>query len=138
MPETDIPEEAIEAVAKGIAESGIGRNWPDDFEPLCVSDFDQSDLRDYAKAAIEAYVAHSGRARPLAEWDESMGDVLWWKFPITEPPYVGSPLDLGYPVEVAVRAHGVDKLVRVNIGGWPGYHTHWTPLPALPVALPGQ
>lgn len=44
-------------------------------------------------------------ARPLEEWHEDYGDVLWWKFPIEEPPYVGSPLD----------------------ANWPDYHTHWTP-----------
>ena len=51
-------------------------------------------------------------ARPLEEWGEDYGDVLWWKFPIEEPPHVGSPLD----------------------ADWPGYHTHWTPitLPRLP------
>ena len=43
-------------------------------------------------------------ARPIEEWNEDLGDVLWWKFPVEEPPYVGSPLD--------------EK--------WPGYHTHWT------------
>lgn len=45
-------------------------------------------------------------ARPLEEWGEDHGDVLWWKFPIEEPPYVGSPLD----------------------ANWPAYHTHWTPI----------
>ena len=45
--------------------------------------------------------------RPLEEWHEDYGDVLWWKFPIEEPPYVGSPLDMA----------------------WPGYHTHWTLIP---------
>lgn len=49
-------------------------------------------------------------ARPLEEWHEDYGDVLWWKFPIEEPPYVGSPL----------------------CSDWPEYHTHWTPLPPLP------
>ena len=44
--------------------------------------------------------------RPLEDWGEDYGDVLWWRFPIEEPPYVGSPLD--------------EK--------WPGYHTHWTPI----------
>lgn len=45
-------------------------------------------------------------ARPLEEWGEDYGDVLWWKSPIEEAPYVGSPLD----------------------ANWPGYHTHWTPI----------
>lgn len=41
--------------------------------------------------------------RPLEDWHEDFGDVLWWAFPVKEPPYVGSPLDTE----------------------WPGYHTHW-------------
>lgn len=49
-------------------------------------------------------------ARSLEEWHEDFGDVLWWQFPIEEPPYVGSPL----------------------CSDWPGYHTHWTPLPPCP------
>lgn len=43
-------------------------------------------------------------ALPLDEWHEDEGAKLWWKFPITEPPYCGTPLDTD----------------------WPGYHTHWT------------
>jgi hypothetical protein len=49
-------------------------------------------------------------ARRLIEWREATGEVLWWRFPVEEAPYVGSPL-----------CHG-----------WPGYHTHWTPLPPVP------
>jgi hypothetical protein len=49
-------------------------------------------------------------ARRLDDWYEDLGDVLWWKFPIQEAPWVGSPLD----------------------SSWPGYHTHWTPLPPMP------
>ena len=45
-------------------------------------------------------------ARPLRVYHEDMGSVLWWKYPIQEPPYVGHPGD----------------------NNWPGYHTHWTPL----------
>lgn len=44
-------------------------------------------------------------ARPIDEWHEDIGPVLWWTFPIEEPPYCGTPMD----------------------GDWPGYHTHWTP-----------
>lgn len=42
--------------------------------------------------------------KQIDEWHEDYGDVLWWTFPIEEPPYVGSPL----------------------ADDWPGYHTHWT------------
>ena len=52
------------------------------------------------------------RPRPLDDWHDDIGDVLWWRFPITEPPYVGTPLD----------------------DDWPFYHTHWTPIP-VPNAL---
>ncbi|OMF37452.1 hypothetical protein BK133_05190 [Paenibacillus sp. FSL H8-0548] len=48
---------------------------------------------------------------PIDEWHEDIGDVLWWLFPIQEPPYCGSPLD----------------------SNWPNFHTHWTPL-----IIPGE
>lgn len=43
---------------------------------------------------------------PIDEWHEDNGAVLWWAFPIEEPPYCGTPLD----------------------SDWPNYHTHWTPI----------
>lgn len=87
-----------------------------------------------AERAIKALTI----ARPIAEYDESMGDVLWWKFPIAEPPYVGGPNDLGHEVVVETGVYGTDHegskrigsgLTRVHAGGWPGYHTHFTTLP---------
>ena len=53
--------------------------------------------------------------RPLNDWHDDDGPALWWKFPVEEPPYVGSPNDCD----------------------WPGYHTHWTPLPLADAALAG-
>lgn len=77
-------------------------------------------------------------ARPLAEWHEDMGPMLWWKFPIDEPPYVGSPLDLGITVEAHTttriitqvdQSHDPEPVItRTDVGGWPGYHTHFTPI----------
>lgn len=54
-------------------------------------------------------------ALPADTWSEKDGYVLWWKFPISEPPYVGTPLCEDWPQE---------------------YYTHWTPLnvPTAPVA----
>ena len=49
-------------------------------------------------------------ARPLAEYHEDMHGVVWWFFPVCEAPWIGSPYD----------------------SGWPGYHTHFTPLPPAP------
>lgn len=84
--------------------------------------------------------------RPREEWTEEDGPVMWWRFPIEEPPYVGTPNDTGRPVLiettaryhhrtgsehriglVPVREDGIDQTIFV--GGWPGYHTHWTPIP---------
>lgn len=39
-------------------------------------------------------------------YHEDMGNVLWWKFPVEEPPYVGSPLSYD----------------------WSDRYTHFTPL----------
>lgn len=47
-----------------------------------------------------------GAARTRDSWEERCGAVLWWRFPIIEPPYVGSPLDDDFP----------------------DYVTHWTPI----------
>lgn len=79
-------------------------------------------------------------ALPLSEYHEDMGDVLWWKFPIEEPPYVGSPLDCGFEVLVDMTASihtypnkrvGKETHNQFSrmVGGWPGYHTHFTPIP---------
>lgn len=36
-------------------------------------------------------------AKSKDEWHEEDGNVLWWFFPVQEPPYVGSPLDEDFP-----------------------------------------
>lgn len=63
-----------------------------------------------AEVAMVEAAEKAEKARPLDEYHEDMGAVLWWFFPMGEPPYCGSPLD----------------------SDWPGYHTHFTALPALP------
>jgi hypothetical protein len=40
------------------------------------------------------------RAFPFGAWHEDESDVLWWHFPIREPPYVGSPLASDWPFDV--------------------------------------
>jgi hypothetical protein len=69
----------------------------------CVDpDADTIEHHPHAKAGMAAM-----NARPLDEWDEDTGTALWWRFPIEEPPYCGSP----------------------NCDNWlPDYYTHWTPL----------
>lgn len=31
------------------------------------------------------------------KWHEDIGPVLWWDFPVEEPPYCGTPLDDDFP-----------------------------------------
>lgn len=121
--------------------------------------------------------------RPLSEYHEDMGPVLWWCWEIPacgrcdgtgtvydnvraqtfacpichgkgpdpddgswrgEAPYVGSPNDLGQEVLIGTRALGIKNgdtvelkpyagngAMRISVGGWPGYHTHWTPIPKV-------
>ena len=51
-------------------------------------------------------------AKERKSWHEDDGAVLWWKFPITEPPYAGTPLDDDFP----------------------DYVTHYTTIP-LPISI---
>lgn len=60
-----------------------------------------------ARALVEMLTA-----RPIDQWHEDHGPALWWRFPIEEPPYSGTPLD----------------------DDWPGYHTHWSPIPEVRAA----
>jgi hypothetical protein len=79
---------------------------------------DMRKLLDLAACDLESaatIIYHSVEApsvpRPLADWHEDYGEVLWWFFPVREAPYVGSPL----------------------CDDWQDYYTHWTPLPVAPV-----
>jgi hypothetical protein len=73
-----------------------------------------------AKAEAEARLAREAYQvpLPLEQWHEGIGPVLWWFFPVEEAPWCGGPQD----------------------SDWPGYHTHWTPLPgvAQPDGTPAQ
>lgn len=75
------------------------------------------------------------RPRPFCDWNEERGDVLWWRIPISEPPYVGSPLDLGRTVNIEIYIGREQHDIRAfQTGGWPfaaddERHLWWTPLP---------
>jgi hypothetical protein len=58
-------------------------------------------------SALEAQIARLHTLRPEGDYHEDMGPVLWWIWPICEPPYCGQPGD----------------------SDWPDYHTHFSPLP---------
>ena len=64
-------------------------------------------LRDWARSRLEVELLAAITPRPLDEWHEDDGPVLWWRFPIEEPPYVGWETDDDFP----------------------DYVTHWTKIP---------
>jgi hypothetical protein len=34
------------------------------------------------------------------DWHEEDGDALWWRFPVSESPYCGSPIDTAWPFKL--------------------------------------
>ncbi len=86
-----------------------------------MGEFSPNDLRRRAVEQAGALfdetevLPRTSEARPIRDWTESNGIVFGWTFPITEPPYVGTP----------------------NDKDWPEYFTHWTPItePADPSDL---
>lgn len=93
---------------------------------------------DYTARIMSALVPSTGgeqtvAARPLDEWHEDFGSVVWWALDTNgqwfgEPAYIGTPLDIGRGYQISVG----DQQFVAHLGGWPGYHTHWTPHPGLP------
>ena len=67
-------------------------------------------MRDEYPVTRSTVLAESMGRSLLAEWHEDDGAVVWWRFLVDEPAWIGTPLD----------------------DDWPGYHTHWTPHPAAP------
>lgn len=71
----------------------------------------------------------------FADWHEDYGNVLWWPQGVGQPPYCGTPLDLGRAVAVEIIDGGKTKRVgQVDIGGWPFIEAEeellvWTILP---------
>lgn len=62
-----------------------------DFCMMTSPTMDMSDMRQVTAMALQ--LEEMLRLRPLGEWrGSSFGQVLWWRVPIREPPYVSSPL----------------------------------------------
>jgi hypothetical protein len=66
----------------------------------------QENLAKWAEARAE--LTRLTTLRPASEWHDDFGDVLWWRLPVEEPPYVGSPMEYGWRDD---------------------YYTHFSPLP---------
>jgi len=100
---------ALAAESEGVAglhQNGDVAPWSDLLEEGEFSPWLGDAIAD-ARQALAPEVAIPGE-----RYHEDDGPVLWWRFPVEEPPYAGTP----------------------NDSDWPGYHTHFTPLPPAPVA----
>ncbi|HCB75151.1 MAG TPA: hypothetical protein DEP91_03115 [Sphingomonas bacterium] len=118
---------------------GIGVIWNDG--AFLASYGDALFLHPSTEPADTTTSLEAERARPFDDWHEGHGDVLWWKLPISEAPYCGSPLDLGRTMKVTVQV-GVEEhdLPSVTTGGWPFDEDDedvlwWTPLPKPTFAI---
>lgn len=46
-----------------------------------------------------AVVVRLHTPQPLSSWHEDIGNVLWWQYPICEPPFSGEPYDSDWPFD---------------------------------------
>ena len=66
--------------------------------------------------------------RPLSDWHEDDGDVLWYRVPIHEPPFVSSPLSSDWLIETSDgRCVEVDDEEEDH----KPWATHWCRLPRV-------
>lgn len=88
-------------IVRIVAHPNLGRTW----------------ARPFDRAPVPAHWFQLGPridppvARPASEYHEDMGAVLWWRMPVQEPPYIGSPLDTEWVED-----------------GHDAYYTHFTPI----------
>ncbi len=89
-------------------------------------------LRDDCQRQLELLEKYAAlhTLRPLEEWHEDFGSVLWHHLPIQETPYVGSG-----PGMNESNADGTPTDCRRLIES--GWLTHWSPLPSNP-RMPGD
>lgn len=110
---TDKPEITREQYRKicetvGMMDSAEGQGpiFPD-VDELCRY---LKDVADNLRTLEESHFM----ANSADSWHEEDGEVLWWRFPVQEAPYVGSPLCEDWHED---------------------YYTHWTKLP-IPWEIP--
>jgi len=96
---------ALSAPEQGPTDEELYQFWLN--HDLWDDDIGSGDVAAIARAALARWGRPAVEPVPVSEWHEDIGNGLWWRFPIEEPPYVGSPLDTD----------------------WPGHHTHFTLLP---------
>lgn len=117
-----VPDRAIKNTIKAFKE--LVGSVPDYIESQ-LSEFVGQKNTSEARATIvdklDSLVRHAEpvlRARPLEEWHEDHGNVVWWAWDNDRKEWFGEPAYIGKPLD----------------SDWPEYHTHWTPHPAFPAA----
>lgn len=105
--------EAIKQAAKALQEidreiAGNDLTWDR------ISPDSQAVYEIEAARCVQIHDFHRYTLRSIKSWHEDDGDVIWFRLPIEEAPWCGTPFD----------------------SNWPGYHTHWCPLPNVSAALP--
>jgi len=76
--------------------------------------------RNAARKEVERLI----EVHPASEWREGYGDVLWWHFPVCEPPIVGSGAAMG----TRDRNGEPTDCRRLQESGW---LTHWSRIPVV-------
>ncbi|WP_182422048.1 hypothetical protein [Aureimonas sp. ME7] len=92
-------------------------HWKAKFEKTVIEkdDYRSGWLRAIARAEkAEQEAAGLQLARPIDEWHEDYGPVIWWAWENGQ--WMGEPAWIGTP----------------NDSDWPDYHTHWTAHPKAP------
>lgn len=89
--------------------------------------------REFWRSKAAALAEHCN-LHPREEWREDDHDVLWYRLPIKEPPYCGTPNSSDWPECPHGETEPCD--CRVQDDQRPllksGYYTHWQRLPPLP------
>jgi hypothetical protein len=78
-------DEAPIVVRTAEGERSLGAGW------LVISEAEYAELA-RSRPAAEVTASRNEVPRPGSEWTEDDGDVLWFHYPICEPPWIGSPL----------------------------------------------
>jgi len=78
-----------------IAEHNDNCLWAESLDPAI------DELREAADEIerLQGIVDRLHTPRRFDDWHEDIGNVLWWSFPIGEPPYSGEPYDDEFPFE---------------------------------------
>lgn len=104
-------ERLAHVLAKALTGGGLSR--PKSIDHTAI-------IKVLADIEAQGFVLTQVKPRRFFTWSEGDGDVLWFKDPISEPPYFGSPLCCGRTmlVEVTIGREQFEFPTQ-QTGGWP-------------------